>query len=195
MYGPSFDSSGTGGTARVIQENDYYPFGLTVKYLDYSNGNRYLYNRKEQQLDLTNQYDYGARFYDPVIGRWTTVDPDAENYESTSSYAYVLNNPINLGDLDGRDTIHLKEVFIKEPVPVPAPAPTPVYEPLTILEQIGTVGGAVLRGGLLTFALVSIPLNGEDIHEDAEMKKYWRHVHASKKSVKEVLKDAKHLDS
>ena len=73
--------------------------------------NEYLYNKKELQED-SQLYDYGARFYDPVVGRWTAIDPNAENYENTSSYAYVLNNPINFSDMDGRDTIHLHEVVI-----------------------------------------------------------------------------------
>lgn len=50
-----------------------------------------------------NWYDYGARFYDASLGRFHTIDPSAENYLSHSSYAYVLNNPMNLIDPDGRD--------------------------------------------------------------------------------------------
>jgi len=48
-------------------------------------------------------YDYGARFYDPVIGRFSTIDPHAENYLSNSTYSYVGNNPILRTDPDGRD--------------------------------------------------------------------------------------------
>ncbi|QKJ30363.1 RHS repeat-associated core domain-containing protein [Mucilaginibacter mali] len=91
------------GTATVLQEDEYYSFGLRHGLYDASNNNRYLYNGKEIQTDLANQYDYGARFYDPVIGRWTSVDPLVEmGQESVNPYGYVFDDPVKFRDPDGR---------------------------------------------------------------------------------------------
>ncbi|QHS56492.1 RHS repeat-associated core domain-containing protein [Mucilaginibacter sp. 14171R-50] len=96
-------------TPKILQQNDYYAFGLSIKSLEPnvpSPKNQYLYNGKELQ-DETGLYDYGARLYDPVIGRWTNCDPHASSYFSISSYSYVNNNPITSIDPDGRDLIVL----------------------------------------------------------------------------------------
>ena len=57
----------------------------------------YRYNGKELNQDL-GLYDYGARNYDPVIGRWLQIDPLAETMPGWSGYNYVYNNPISLID-------------------------------------------------------------------------------------------------
>ncbi|WP_245536763.1 RHS repeat domain-containing protein [Solitalea canadensis] len=92
----SVDKDPSTGAARVIQEDEYYAFGLR-KGITSSSGNRYLYNGKELQESL-GQYDYGARFYDPTLGRWNVPDPLAELSFSLTPYRYCYNNPIGFID-------------------------------------------------------------------------------------------------
>ena len=49
-----------------------------------------------------NTYDYGARQYNSLLGRWDRMDPLCEKYYSVSPYAYCANNPIMLVDEGGQ---------------------------------------------------------------------------------------------
>ena len=88
----------------VEEVNHYYPFGGL--FASSTNVQPYKYNGKE--LDTKNGlnwYDYGARHYDPALGRFTTVDPSSESYNETSPYAYCGNNPVVRIDPTGADWI------------------------------------------------------------------------------------------
>ncbi len=84
----------------MLQQDDYYPFGLEINTLTSSPKNEYLYNKKELQEEI-QQYDYGARFYDPVIARWNSIDPLSETSRRWTPYNYVYNNPVRFIDPDG----------------------------------------------------------------------------------------------
>ena len=115
---------------RILEENHYYPFGLKHSYntehYDFKyddnqnifvvieeverNKFQYKYNGKEYQDELNlNLYDYGARNYDPALGRWMNIDPLAEKYFWTSPYNYVNNSPIASFDPDGMDVYFVND--------------------------------------------------------------------------------------
>src|SRR5690554_7906422 len=69
----------------------------------YSGGqyeNAYKFNGKELD-DATQMYYYGARYYDPRISIFISVDPLAEQFMGWTPYHYVHQNPINLIDPTG----------------------------------------------------------------------------------------------
>ncbi len=90
---------------------NYYAFGQ-LQPGRYGSGNptaaggyRFGYNGKEKdnngELGLT-AYDYGARIYNPGIGKFLSVDPLQTKYPDLSPYHYVANNPLIAIDPDGR---------------------------------------------------------------------------------------------
>jgi RHS repeat-associated protein len=91
-----------------VQKTHYYPFGMAFAESQPPNETQvkqpYKYNGKElDQMHGLNQYDYAARYYDPAIARFTTIDPKAEKYYSISPYAYCANNPVRYTDPDGQE--------------------------------------------------------------------------------------------
>lgn len=88
---------------KVEEVNDYYPFGGLMAS---SSGDVQPYKYNGKELDRKgglDWYDYGARMYDPAIGRWHAVDPSSEKYSSWSPYVYCKDNPILRIDIDGKD--------------------------------------------------------------------------------------------
>lgn len=90
----------------IEQTNNYYPFGALFGDGTGDDVQRYKYNGKElERLLALDWYDYGARWYDPVLARWHAVDPLAEKYPDISPYVYCNNNAVNAVDPDGRKIV------------------------------------------------------------------------------------------
>ena len=91
--------------AQLVEQHDYYPFGM--EFAGRQGGDiKYRYNGKElQDMKMGGRgldwYDYGARFYDPAIGRWFVPDPLSPFSMNISPYCYVEDNPIYFIDPNG----------------------------------------------------------------------------------------------
>ena len=93
--------AGTSGLT-TIQTTEYYPFGLAFETNELDK-NKYLFIGKEYQDaqiggKLLALYDFGARFYDPVVGRWFCEDPALQ---LINPYIFSGNNPVFFIDENG----------------------------------------------------------------------------------------------
>jgi RHS repeat-associated protein len=87
----------------VVEATDYYPFGLRMPGRSYLNG---VPHAKEgltgKETDSESGFIYfGARYYDPAIGRFLSFDPLTQQFPEWSPYVYSFNNPVNYFDPDG----------------------------------------------------------------------------------------------
>ncbi|SDX56682.1 RHS repeat-associated core domain-containing protein, partial [Aequorivita viscosa] len=113
------------GETKILEENHYYPYGLTHKGYNGQHrvvgiGNmssyitivpvtplladsyKYKFGGKEYQDEFDiSTYDFGARNYDPALGRWMNIDPLAEMMRRHSPYNYAFDNPVYFIDPDG----------------------------------------------------------------------------------------------
>ena len=82
-----------------------YPFGSLKASRSASTCNyRFGFNGMEVDGEVkgdNNSLDFGARIYDPRIGKWLSPDPLEASYPTISPYAFALNTPIQAKDPDG----------------------------------------------------------------------------------------------
>jgi len=100
----------------VSQHIEYVPFGeVFIEERNNTWNTPYLFNAKEFDEE-TGMYYYGARYYDPRLSLWMSVDRFAEKYPATSGYNYAINNPVRYIDING-DSIRVssenRELFNK----------------------------------------------------------------------------------
>jgi len=109
------DANGDGSidsSTEIIEENNYYPFGL--KHKGY-NGNvspdgnslaqKWKFEGQELNEDLgLDVYEWKYRIHDPAIGRFWQVDPLTEDYEWMTTYQFSSNQPIHAPELEGLES-------------------------------------------------------------------------------------------
>lgn len=67
-------------------------------------GYRFGFNGMEKDNEVKgegNSYDFGARIYDPRIGRWLAVDQQHKLAPNWSPYRYAFDNPVQWKDVGG----------------------------------------------------------------------------------------------
>ena len=118
------------GETGILEESHYYPFGLqhsnynsdlikidrkeennneksfddtVTPFSPFDNpGYKYKFGGKELQSEFgIEMYDFGARNYDPALGRWMNIDPLTDNMRNNSPYNYAFNNPVLFIDYAG----------------------------------------------------------------------------------------------
>ena len=97
----------TNETGDIIWREDYQPYGARINNESEAASNDRWFTGHPHDDDTGLTYA-GARYYDPVVGRFMAVDPkgfNADNPPSFNRYAYANNNPYTFVDPDGRDTV------------------------------------------------------------------------------------------
>jgi RHS repeat-associated protein len=89
----------------VVSRHDYYPFGGEIPVANQSDGESRKFTGKERDTETGLDY-FGARYYSPAAGHFTSIDPsrlgvDPTNPQSWNRYTYALNNPLRFIDRNG----------------------------------------------------------------------------------------------
>ena len=90
---------------QAVQHLHYLPWGegfVDQRATDHAA--RYTFSAKEKDSE-SGLYYYGARYYDPDLGIWLSVDPMASKYPSFSPYAFCGDNPVKFVDLEGEEIV------------------------------------------------------------------------------------------
>ena len=102
----------------VKSENSYYSFyqyGSLQPSRDFNAGDcRFGFNGKENDNEVKgtgNSVDFGARIYNPRLGRWIATDPLQQKYPSYTPYSFVNNMPISAIDPDGKVIIFINGLW------------------------------------------------------------------------------------
>ncbi|WP_025741031.1 DUF6443 domain-containing protein [Aquimarina pacifica] len=107
------DGNGSITASEIVEEKNYYPFGLQHK--GYNNtivGRDYEYGFQEQEeqneLGL-NWIQFKWRNHDPAIGRFMTIDPLTEDYMDWGGYVFSGNRVIDARELEGLEPVEINK--------------------------------------------------------------------------------------
>ena len=109
----------TDASGHVIWRESYRPYGERLTNDPASTANDVWYTSRRQDADTGLVY-MGARYYDPVAGRFVSKDPvgfDEGNVQSFNRYAYANDNPYRYVDPDGREPGDLYQRGYALPIP------------------------------------------------------------------------------
>ncbi len=102
----------TESSGGVVESTEYNPFGTTRTHSGATLTN---YKYTDQELDPeTGLYNYGARYYDPMIGRFISPDPIVQapfNPQSLNRYSYCINSPLMYVDPSGLISLDPRDWF------------------------------------------------------------------------------------
>lgn len=112
----------TDADGAVVWKENYLPYGHRQRAPAAGANNKLWFAGKP--YDQTNWITYmGGRYYIPLIGRFTGIDPQGivpENPHSFNRYAYANNNPYKYVDPDGRSATLALKVLVTAAVLVGA---------------------------------------------------------------------------
>ena len=89
-------------SGEIISQSRYLPFGELL-WSDGASPTDYTYTGQRSLSDI-GLMDYNARFYDPMLGRFTSPDsiiPDPGSVIGYNRFTYVNNNPVRYSDPSG----------------------------------------------------------------------------------------------
>jgi RHS repeat-associated protein len=163
--------AGTDTAGQPVWRENYRPYGERTR--KESDSNRQWFSGKTEDPETGYLY-LGARYYDPVVGRFLASDPkafDEVTLHSFNRYSYANNNPYRFVDLDGRQAFFAGQALqaLRPPPSGPTQLATgPIGKPteaekLRALEGFSSPGvsfgtPALNTGDLLNFILGGIPL-------------------------------------
>jgi RHS repeat-associated protein len=92
----------TDGAATLAAQYSYSPYGVTQTTNEIPENPFHFTGR---EFDADDLYYYRARYYDPTLGRFISEDPIGPSGGDFNLYGYVQNNPVNLIDPLGLETV------------------------------------------------------------------------------------------